>query len=705
MAEKAGVPSGMLALRAELQGSRAKKIGSVPFGDLCAVLLLGADSLWAVVENDAGPRVALRCFWAPGDEFRVEFSSPGEIAVRSALGLHRVQIVAPTPKAPILRVTATLTPDHDVTIPWWPRDLYPLELDLDLGGEPGEVLAAQRGLNTGLLYGQFRDPGDGTFFYLQDLTSLNAYFQRAGTTPDGIVGGDWPELGTCLPAVSETPLRAGEEITLTDAYLRLDPTRPEDCRVEARLFLEHLAAIYPYLQKPDPQFRDWPAKSEETLRDLAESSIATVRDAEYRYVRPYVNAEEPDSMVQLALLNVIREYGDWKGEMSPLADELREGVYRFFDPEIGAVRRYLSTVGPDKPIDEVDSWYLCHPLQSLARLAKEGDQGARDMFFASLEFAIKAAHTFDYKWPVKFAMSSLDIVTALREPGGYGQTDAGGLYAYVMLDAYEITKEERYLEEAKKAIQATASLEFDLTYQTNLTSWGASACLRLWQATEDRFYLDHSYVFFASFLHNCVIWNSDIGKVAEPDTFFAVSCLHNGPYFAPFECYESVCAFHECLELAEGDLPVSVRMLLTEFIRYGLDRAWWFYPSSLRECDLAHSPRNGAIVRKLAFPLEDLYVAGDPAGQVGQEVYGAGMALALSTRFFHLLEGGRMLFCAYPLREFDGKTFTVRGAPGSVCEAQILPPKGATVKVDGEKVEAERFRVPVGAKVEMRFRA
>ncbi|CAN5464685.1 hypothetical protein BH11ARM2_BH11ARM2_35900 [soil metagenome] len=149
--------------------------------------------------------------------------------------------------------------------------------------------------------------------------------------------------------------------------------------------------------------------------------------------------------------------------------------------------------------------------------------------------------------------------------------------------------------------------------------------------------------------------------------------------------------------------------MLAEFIRYGLDRAWWFYPSSLKESSIAHSPRNGQNVRALAFPLEDLYVDGQPAGQVGQEVYGAGSALAYTTRAFHRLEGERILFCEYPIRTLEvsahGASFEVRGGPGASCHAQILPPQGSTVKVDGKKADPARFEVLVGARVEVRFRA
>ncbi|RYG39442.1 hypothetical protein EON81_00975 [bacterium] len=707
MDRKAGIPSGALALRAELQGKKTKKIGSVAFGDRCAVLRLGNDSLWAIIEGQKGCGMARRCAWAPGASLEFESKSGGEISLLSSLGSYRVTIEAPDADASILHVTTRLTPSAEVNVPWWPRDLYPFAGKYDPEAAQGKVFAAQRGLNTALVYGQLDEPGEGTFFYLQDLTSLNDFYSLTGTTPDGVVGGEWPELGYCAPAVRETPLKADEEVTISDAFLSHSSQRNGDERAEARIFIEHLSAIYAHIQRPEIEFRDWPAKAEATLRDLDESPLATVEDGGYRYIRPYVDAEVPDSMVQITLLNAIREFGYWKGETSSLVEQLRAGIYRFFDPEIGSIRRYLNTVGPDKDIDEVDSWYLYHPLQGLARMAKDGDEGAKDLFLASLDYGIEVARRFNYCWPIQFSLSTKEIITAERKPGEPGQTDAGGLYAYVMLHAYELTGEERYLDEAKSAIRATSEMDFELAYQTNLTSWGATACLRLWKVTNDRFFLDQATVFFASFFHNCTIWQSEIGKVSEPRMFLGVTCLHDGPYIAPYECYESFCAFHECLALAEDDLSDSVRIMLGEFIRYGLERGWWFYPSSLKESSPAHSPRNGVIARNLAFPLEDIYVNGDPAGQVGQEVYGAGAGLAYSTRAFHPLGNDRMLFCQYPVREEDrtetGMAFSVRGGPGWSCSAQILPSEGVTLEIDGKKTDPASFEIRVGARAELRW--
>ena len=72
---------------------------------------------------------------------------------------------------------------------------------------------------------------------------------------------------------------------------------------------------------------------------------------------------------------------------------------------------------------EVDSWYLYHPLINLARLAKRGDEEAKQLFLESLKFGIKVAQHFKYVWPVQYHLATLEILNDNRKPGEGGQTD------------------------------------------------------------------------------------------------------------------------------------------------------------------------------------------------------------------------------------------------------------------------------------------
>ena len=78
------------------------------------------------------------------------------------------------------------------------------------------------------------------------------------------------------------------------------------------------------------------------------------------------------------------------------------------------------------------------------------------------------------------------MITDVAGDDGRGQTDVGGIYAWVMLQAFELTDDKRFLDEARAAIDAAIGLRFDLNYQANLTAWGAAACMRLWRITNER---------------------------------------------------------------------------------------------------------------------------------------------------------------------------------------------------------------------------
>ena len=86
--------------------------------------------------------------------------------------------------------------------------------------------------------------------------------------------------------------------------------------------------------------------------------------------------------------------------------------------------------------------------------------------------------------------------------------------------------------------------------------------------------------------------------------------------------------------------------MISEYSRYGLDRAWFYYPDALPANILSEKVRNGQLDPKLSFPLEDLYGDGQPCGQVGQEIYGCGAAFIYAARAFHRRPGLPFdLFC------------------------------------------------------------
>lgn len=682
-----GASPSVLALREELKERRMREIAQFEFSGRSVTVALGRDSLWAIIRR-GGAGVAVRTAYSPGGlKARRLRSLRGEalrVRLTSAIGEHEVRFAIDEANLPLIRITTSLTPSEDLLIPHLPRDLYPLGPDDDPLSARGNVEAAQRGLNGGLLYWRLEGDTPGSMLYLQNLTAMNPYYNATKTRPDGAVGGEWPELGYLppTPPQSGTPpvdaLPKGENFTISDALLVFHREASKDEALSARLFLQMLGTAYRLLDKPEPDFHDWPARAEQTARDLAEAPEATIRHYGHTYVHPYTASEYPDSMVQIITLTTLHDYGAWRGKPLPIEKKLAAGIGRFYDDKLKTLRRYLPNVGADKDADAVDSWYLYHPLIGLGHLAIDGDAKARKLFEDSIDFAIKAAHHFKYKWPIQYKITDFSVIQAARDDQGLGQTDVGGFYAYLMLVAFELTDDARFLAEARSAIDAAQGSRFELNYQANLTAWGAAACMRLWRTTNEERYLRQSYVYLASFFHNSVLWNSNIGGAANYHTFLAVSALHDGPYMALYECFDSFTAFERYLKDSGPDLDPAIRLMVSDYCRYALDRAWFYYPDTLPEDMICKKPRNGHVDRKLSFPVEDLYVAGDTAGQVGQEIYGAGASFVFTSRCYHHVEDAPfIIFCDHFVMASDRTSdrsisFQLAGDPASMARFSVI---------------------------------
>lgn len=642
-----------LALAEDLRSGR--KAGRTEVAGLEIEAIVGRDHLWLRVTGPTQAFALRACsFMAGRGKVRRTRRRKGEalrFTVESLAGTQEVSLRVQEGGVPVLELRCVLTPSRPLSIPFMPRDFYPLGKDGLPGGE-GRVEAGQRGMNSALCFVRMDEPGPSTALYWQDLTALNAYFAATETKPDGVAGGEWPELGFRLPTAASPqvqypkPLPAGRPTTISRAFVALHEGEVDEESDLAVHFLTLIAAIYPLLERGKCELRDWPERAQRTARDIARAPGATVQHYGHTYIRPYHEAEYPDAMTQVTVVAALRQWERFTGEPVPLTDRLEAGLTRFFDPKLGALRRYLPNVGNEKNADEVDSWYLYYPLLGLGRMAIGGSDGARDLFLRSIDFTIKAAQHFKYRFPVKFDINSFDVILKGRDDQDYGQTDVSGLYAYVMLLAFDITGDSRFVDEARAALDAARGLRFDLNYQANLTAWGAAAALRLWRSNNDDTWRRLSYLYLANFMHNAAIWDSKIGYARLYPNFLAVTALHNAPYMALLECSESYLAFESYLSEAGPDLLPGARLLVDEYCRHAVNRAWFYFPDALPEEAISKNPRNGRIARELSFPVEDLYVDGQEAGQVGQEIYGAGAPFIFASKAHHRVSGAPFeLFC------------------------------------------------------------
>ncbi|HTW84044.1 MAG TPA: hypothetical protein VMD91_08270 [Candidatus Sulfotelmatobacter sp.] len=670
--------------------------------------LQGRTNLWLAVRSDGRDVMAVRIGRDRGELTALQrtVNSDGSIgfAFVTPLGPMRATVDYRNEDRAAIHWTVSLTANEDAVIDSWARDLcFPSV------GE-ARIHTAQRGLRTGTLFASVEGPTPFSFFYLQDFSSLNEYFDAARRGPADTVGGRWPELGYAPPSGTDCVLPKAREIIVSDAYLLLEPTVPATKDAAAPLYLDLLADIYLRLSRPDVAYHDWPTRAARALRDLSNSPLCSDARHGRRYLKPYVgdDTKPPESMVQLTLTANVDEYDAWRGERSVLGTVLRSGVPSFFDEDLTTLVRWLpgepfaaSQADGNMSHAAMDSWYLHHALFNASRLAESGDATAKALFARSLPYAIRVAHRFDYRWPIFFDLGSLDIIRAEAAPGTGGETDVAGLYALVMLRAYELLGEKRYLEEAQAAAARLEGLGFDLAYQLNTTGFAAEAMLRLWKITRVPSYLRLSEVCMANLFDNMWIWRCGYGNARHYRTYFGLFPLRDAPYLAPYEELEAHAKFHVYLALGGEDLRPSLRLLIAEFQKYSLDRGWYFYPDALPVDVIGQEVRNGRIERELSVPLEDLRDGFDACGQVGQEVYGAGLPFVYTTRHYMRVASGELLaYCDYPAYDFreDGRTvsWTTGGDPRGTCTLRVMP-AGANLAATGIRVEAQAgsVRVPL----------
>jgi hypothetical protein len=105
----------------------------------------------------------------------------------------------------------------------------------------------------------------------------------------------------------------------------------------------------------------------------------------------------------------------------------------------------------------------------------------------------------------------------------------------------------------------------------------------------------------------------------------------------------------------------------------------FYYPALLPEEMISQEPGTGEIDRKLWIPLEDIHDGWEQAGQVGQEIYGAGLPFGLVPRHYHRVEEkGFLIYLDYPTLNYKSEekaqlSFDVFGDPRLSCRMRILP--------------------------------
>jgi hypothetical protein len=600
------------------------------------------------------------------------------ITASTRLGNYRINLSFPQSPDSIFRYTTTFQTHLPILIPFWPRDIVPLTKDGKVENTSGIIHTHQAGTRSGQVYFSMTKPNTGSVFYFQNLTAMSPYCDATETSLSESVGGQWPEIGFQFPVNPEKPLPANKEFVISDAYVLLNEEIPKNDYNITSQFLNHLASVYMLIPKPASVYHDWPTIAEHVLADLRINKGCWTQTKGTPFLNAYVgdHATPAEIMVQLSVLLPLQEYLKWADKEHPVFNDLNNGLDAFYDESIKSIVRWhpaledkLDKSEEQKREKVMDSWYLHHPLLNLSRLALYGDITAEKLFLKSIEFAIKVAHHFNYEWPVFYKMTTLEVLKAETSPGNGGEKDVPGSYAHIMLMAWKLTKEKRFLNEAVKALKSLEGLTFDIFYQANNTAFAAGALVELYKETKEKKYLELSYCCLAGIFRNVQIWDCNYGYGKNFPNFFSVFPLNDAPYTAAYEEFEVYTALNQYLQLTEGIaiLP-SLKILIPEFIKYLVSRLPFYYPSMLPQEMIADKTKTGEVQKNLWIPLEDIHDGWEKSGEVGQEVYGAGLPFGVIPRqYFELKNFGVIAFIDYPTTNFRfGKkavTFHVKGNP------------------------------------------
>jgi hypothetical protein len=619
------------------------------------------DTLWVVATWKNKDRTAFRTAFSPDGlalKKLTEHDDRARVQLTSAIGDFNVDIAFPDARKPVLHYTVKFKAKHNLSVPFWPKDV------LIIGNKGarmpgGDIYVKQIGIRSGVMYAGFKEPASGSFLYFQNLTALNDYCTMTETSVADTVSGKWPEFGFSLPPTKEKPFTAGKEIVISDAFVSFSVKTPDDQFAIAKQYLDHLAAIYLLLPRPDTKYQDYADLVKRSIHDLEHNKGCWSQHKGCSYLNAYVCDYDtpPEVMVQLAVLLPVWDYIDWSGEQYPFANQIYDNIKTFYSDELKTIKRWLPAA--EDKLDEseeqkvpnvMDAWYLHHPLLNLGRMALTGDKMAKELFLTSIEFAMKVAQHFNYKWPVFYDMRTLEVLKEETQPGMGGEKDVAGVYAQVMLQAYDLTGKKRFFKEAENAAQSLKQFGFDVFYQANNTAFSTKAMLRLYQDTKKEEYLDLCYLLIANLFKNMAIWECNYGYGKNFPLFFGLFPLNDAPYLAVYEEQESFASIHDLLLMAEGtEFLESARLLLAEYVKYMINRAVYYFPPMLPKEMLSDETKTGEIDPKLWVALEDMYDGWEKAGAVGQEVYGAGLCFGIVPRHFIKIPGQPfMVYVEYP---------------------------------------------------------
>ncbi|KGE12569.1 hypothetical protein [Sphingobacterium deserti] len=658
-------------------------------------LISFAEQTAMLVELSKAYQVLIRLVDHHGRDLKIELVDKAHgfrLNVSTSLGLHVIHVHWALEPNFQIHYRVQFTPSATTYFEGSQAELLVLYNDYSVPQAP-TIFSKQKGGRSGICSCSFKRPSKGTLFYFQNLSAVQAYAEACEVTLMDSVSVAWPALGFALPQSLDQPLQANTSYDICDAYLIFENESYRSSHDVAMQFLRHQYQIYQKLDKPMVVLENVLEMIQKGATDLCKNHGCWQQVEADAYLNAYVNDYEnpAESMVQLAVLWPLQAFHKKypKQETEEIINNIVKGIPRFYDEKLRSLVRWipqkeylLDHSEEHKKPRIMDAWYLHHPLLNLA-FVLSGGYGTPELetlFFESVNFCTKVAQAFDYQWPVFYDLDTLDIKKAESAPGKGGERDVPGLYAFLQLRAYELSKKKKHLNEAKRAANALLDLGNNILYQANNTAYAAEAMLEIWHITKEEKYLHLSEMCIAHLLRNTALWAMTYGNAKEYPSFFTMYPLSDAPYAALFEEEECLASFNRYVKLVhQYRAPVAneIKVLLPEYTKYMLGRMPYYFPPMLPPDVIAPTPKTGYINKELWIPVEDLGDGWEPIGSVGQEVYGCGGMFYVALHHLHQLANDKnFCYIGYPVLESKRTeksfTFLLAGSSANRCPIRII---------------------------------
>ncbi len=155
----------------------------------------------------------------------------------------------------------------------------------------------------------------------------------------------------------------------------------------------------------------------------------------------------------------------------------------FYNPETRSISNDFRRPNKD---ERADSWYpfenglIKYPAIGSLAESKE----ITEHFLKAFSTAQKMAQEYNYLFPIYYQ------VATLRAEGAGTNYAVGGLYAWAAILAHRLTKQDSYLEEARRAIRVLYTVPADrLFHEPQELAYGALAAAELGMVTEAKYLL------------------------------------------------------------------------------------------------------------------------------------------------------------------------------------------------------------------------